>query len=76
MNKDLTNSDIHRKNILNNKFALQGIEKEVDFRGIRFEGILRYTKRQIARFYYIDEGTINRYLEQHEKEFHLVAMNC
>lgn len=69
MAKDLTTSDIHRKNILNNRYALQEIEKEVAFPGILFEGNLRYTKRQIAQFYDIDERTINRYLEQHEDEF-------
>ncbi len=69
MAKDLTTSDIHRKNILNNRYALQEIEKEVGFPGILFEGSLRYTKRQIAQFYDIDERTINRYLEQHEAEF-------
>jgi len=69
MAKDLTTSDIHRKNILNNPYALQEIEKEVGFPGILFEGSLRYTKRQIAQFYDIDERTINRYLEQHEAEF-------
>jgi hypothetical protein len=69
MAKDLTTSDIHRKNILNNKYALQEIEKEVAFPGICFEGSLRYTKRQIAQFYDIDERTVERYLEQHEHEF-------
>jgi len=69
MAKDLTSSNIHRKNILNNKYALQEIEKEVAFPGILFDGSLRYTKRQIAQFYDIDERTIERYLEQHETEF-------
>mgnify|MGYP006271942755 CR=1 FL=1 len=69
MAKDLTSSNVHRKNILNNKYALQEIEKEVAFPGILFEGSLRYTKRQIAQFYGIDERTIERYLEQHEDEF-------
>jgi hypothetical protein len=68
MARDLTTSDIHRKNILNNQYALQEIEKEVAFPGTPFEGSLRYTKRQIAQFYDIDERTINRYLEQHENE--------
>lgn len=69
MAKDLTTSDIHRKNILNNRYALQEIEKEVGFPGILFEGSLRYTKRQIAQFYAIDERTVERYLEQNETEF-------
>lgn len=69
MAKDLTTSDIHRRNVLNNKYALVEIEKEIAFPGIPFEGELRYTKRQIAYFYDIDERTINRYLENHDKEF-------
>ncbi len=69
MAKDLTSSNIHRQNILNNKYALQEIEKEVSFPGILFDGNLRYTKRQIAHFYDIDERTIERYLEKHESEF-------
>ena len=34
MNKDLTNSAIHRQNILNNPFALQEIEKAAQIQGI------------------------------------------
>ena len=74
MAKDLTTSDIHRKNILNNKYALQEIEKEIGFLGVPFESNLRYTKRQIAQFYDIDERTVERYLEQHEDEFSRVDM--
>ncbi len=48
MAKDLTTSDIHRKNILNNKYALQEIEKEVAFPGISFEGSIRFTRKQLA----------------------------
>tara|TARA_E500000318_G_C3565136_1_gene215329 strand:- start:2051 stop:2497 length:447 start_codon:yes stop_codon:yes gene_type:complete len=69
MAKDLTTSNVHKKNILNNKDALQEIEQEVALPSILFEGSLRYTKRQIAQFFDIDERTINRYLEQHEAEF-------
>jgi hypothetical protein len=69
MKRDLTQSDIHRKNILNNKYAIEEIEKEIRFPGILFENKLRYTKKQIATYYNVDERTINRYLETHEKEF-------
>lgn len=69
MNKDLTTSDVHRRNVLNNKYALKEIEDEIAFPGVLFESTLRYTKRQIAQFYSIDERTINRYLEQYEEEF-------
>lgn len=68
MAKDLTTSDIHRKNILNNRYALQEIQKEIDFPAIVFEESLRYTKKQIAQFYEIDERTIDRYLENHSEE--------
>lgn len=68
MAKDLTTSNVHRKNILNNKYALQEIEHELGFPGVLFEGSLRYTRRQVATFYDIDERTISRYIEQHDKE--------
>ena len=45
---DLTTSDIHIRNVLNNKFALQEIEKEIAIPGISFESVLKYTKRQVA----------------------------
>lgn len=68
MTKDLTTSDLHRRNILNNKYAIQEIEQEIAFRGVWFEESVRYTKRQLAQFFDIDERTIDRYLEQHEDE--------
>ena len=69
MSKNLTTSDIHRRNILNNKYALIEVEKEIAFPGIPFESTLKYTKRQIADFYDIDLRTVERYIEQHEQEF-------
>ncbi len=68
MSKNLTTSDIHRKNILNNKFALIEIENEIAFPGIPFESSLKYTKKLIADFYDIDLRTIERYIEQYEQE--------
>jgi hypothetical protein len=68
MSKSLTRSDIHRRNILNNKYALLEIEKEIAFPGIPFESTLKYTKKQIADFYKIDNRTIERYVEQYEDE--------
>lgn len=68
MDKDLTNSDVHRNNILNNRFALEELEKEVAYPGISFEGEFRYTKKQMALFFDIDERTVERYIEQHSDE--------
>ncbi|MEZ4778583.1 MAG: DNA-binding protein [Flavobacteriaceae bacterium] len=68
MSKNLTKSDVHRRNILNNKYALLEIEKEIAFPGIPFESTLKYTKKQIADFYEIENRTIERYIEQYEEE--------
>ncbi|MGO3183826.1 MAG: DNA-binding protein [Aequorivita sp.] len=68
MNKNLTTSNVHRKNILNNRYALLEIEKEVAFPGILFEATIKYTKKQISDFYEIDVRTIERYIDQHEEE--------
>jgi hypothetical protein len=71
MSKDLTTSDLHRKNILNNQFALDEIQKEISINGVLFRNSIRYTKRQIADFYDVDERTIDRYIENNEEEFRL-----
>ena len=68
MSKNLTKSNINWRNILNNKYALLEIEKEIPFPEIPFETFLKYTKKQIADFYKIDNGTIERYIEQYEEE--------
>lgn len=70
MNKNLTTSNVHRKNILNNRHALLEIEKEIAFPGIPFETTIKYTKKQISDFYEIDVRTIERYIDQHEEELH------
>lgn len=69
MNKDLTTSDIHRKNILNNNYALKVIYNEIKFPGILFEDKFRFTKRQAAEFFEIDDRTIDRYIENNKSEF-------
>lgn len=68
MTKDLTTSNIHRNNVLNNRFALEALEKEVAHPGIVFEGTLLYTKRMVADYYDVDERTIDRYLDTHSEE--------
>ena len=51
MSKDLTNSAIHRQNILNNTYALQEIEKATRITGIPFEGKTVVLKEQVAAFF-------------------------
>lgn len=69
MNKDLTSSTLHRKNILNNKPALKAVYEEIAFSGIMFEGKLRYTKKQVSDFFNIDDRTVDRYIENNKAEF-------
>lgn len=69
MTKDLTNSKIDRQNILNNKFAIDEIEKVCDLKGILFEEKLTFTKEELASFYEIDIRTIERYLDNNKEEF-------
>lgn len=66
--KDLTVSDIERQNVLNNRFAVDEIQKNIDIEGLLFEGEYRFTKKMVADFYEVEERTIERYLEKFDKE--------
>lgn len=44
LNRDLTQSNIERQNILNNRFAVENIAKSLDVVGVLFEGEYRFTK--------------------------------
>lgn len=68
MEKQLSNSSVARQNILNNKFAVQEIQKAVGLNGVLFEQEFRFTKKQIADFFEITERTVDNYLEKYEKE--------
>jgi len=66
--KDLTNSDIERQNILNNKYALQRIQDYIGIPGMLFDGEYKFTTNMVTDFFQIDERTVKRYLEQYELE--------
>lgn len=68
MSKDLTNSDVHRQNILNNPYALEKIEVHLAFAGRSFEGESVFTKADLAGLFEVDERTIERYVAQHGDE--------
>ncbi|RLD60322.1 MAG: DNA-binding protein [Bacteroidetes bacterium] len=68
MVKGLTNSSLDRQNILNNKYALQEIQKAVGIQGIVFENEFKFLKSQISDFFEIDERTIERYLRKYGNE--------
>ena len=66
--KDLTNSNIDRQNILNNRFALEKIQEYIGLSGMLFEGEYKFTTQMVAVFYGVDERTIKRYLENYSQE--------
>ncbi|WP_417607974.1 DNA-binding protein [Owenweeksia hongkongensis] len=68
MSKDLTNSSIDRKNVLNNNIAIQEVYERVGFYGIKFDGKYRFTKHQVAFFFEVDIRTIDRLLENNKTE--------
>ncbi len=66
--KDLTNSNIERQNILNNRYALEHIQEYVGLPAILFEGEYWITKQMVAEFFEVDVSTIDRYLEKYTDE--------
>jgi hypothetical protein len=61
-------SKIERQNVLNNRFAIEAIQKALNIEAMLFDGQYCFTKQMVADFYEVDERTINRYLESHEQE--------
>jgi hypothetical protein len=68
MDQDLTNSAIHRQNILNNPYSLEQIEKATEIRGIYFEGRNVLLKEQVASFFEVSVRTIESYLAKFDGE--------
>lgn len=68
MSKDLTNSLVDRKNILNNTVAVKELYTHIGFFGVLFEGKYRFTKQQVSRYFEVDVRTIERLLENHSSE--------
>ena len=66
--KDLTTSDIERQNVLNNRFAVDEMQRQLGIEGMLFEGEYRFTKKMVADFYGVDISTINRYLDSNGEE--------
>ena len=64
----MTQSNIERQNILNNRFAIEKMAKALDVVGMLFEGEYRFTKQMVADFYEVDERTIERCVEQNLEE--------
>ena len=65
---DLTISNIERQNVLNNRYAIEGVQKQLDVTGMLFEGEYVFTKKMVADFYGVDVSTIDRYLTNYSEE--------
>lgn len=68
MKKELVNSSVDRKNILNNPFAIEELQRQLGVKGVLFDGEYRFTTQQVAEFYEVSVRTLRRYLKAHEKE--------
>ncbi len=68
MSHDLTNSMVARKNVLNNRYALEKLEEHLALGGLLFEDEVIFTKSQVAELLAIDERTIDRYLTRYGDE--------
>lgn len=68
MTKDLTTSAVDRQNILNNPYAIQTIQENLEIKFINFDGTLYVTKQQVADFYEVDIRTITNVLNANEDE--------
>ncbi len=66
--KDLTNSNIERQNILNNRFALERVQEYIGLPGMLFYDEYRFTKQMVTDFFEIDISSIDRYLSKYEQE--------
>ncbi len=66
--KDLTVSQIERQNVLNNRFAVDKIQEQLNLEGLFFEGQYWLTKKMVTDFYDVDERTIERCVSQNEEE--------
>ncbi len=65
---DLTVSNIERQNVLNNRYALQTIQENLEVNGLRFHEQLLFTTKMVADFYEVDERTIKRYVQEYGDE--------
>ncbi len=57
-----------QQNILNNRLALQEVEKATRITGIPFEGSSVVLKEQVSAFFEVTLRTIENYLGQHGQE--------
>lgn len=62
MLKQLPDSEVDRRNILNNDYAITAIQDQVGIQGVEFDGELKFTVQQTAQFFEVKPRTVERYI--------------
>ncbi len=65
---DLASSNTNRQNILNNRYAIEALQKATGINGLLFEEQYRFLNEQVASFFEVDVRTIRNYLEKYSDE--------
>lgn len=66
--RDLENSRLDRKNVLNNKYAVKILEKDLDFKGYLYNEEFCFIKEDIVKIFEADVRTIEKIIESHYEE--------
>lgn len=70
---DLIVSNIERQNALNNTYALQTIQQDLNVDDLRFHDQLLFTTKMVDEFYGVDERTVKRYVQDHGEELRAIG---
>lgn len=65
---DLTTAQLHRQNVLNNRYALQTAESHLALGGVTYHGETVFTKQQVTSLFEVSDATVERYLAAHGDE--------
>ena len=68
MKKDLTSSTTNRQNILNNSYALEQIESNLELGGLYWQDEALFSKAKVSALLEIDIRTVERYLKNYNEE--------
>ncbi|MEO7905127.1 MAG: DNA-binding protein [Candidatus Saccharimonadales bacterium] len=68
MKRELVDSAIDRKNVLNDSFAVSTLQQQLGVKGVLFQGEYRFTTQQVAEFYEVSVRTVRRYLSESNDE--------
>ena len=65
---DLTEDQLQRQNVLNNRYALKAAEQHLGLGGIAYQGETVFTKQQVTGLFEVSDATVERYLAAHSDE--------